>query len=201
MRNSRSAGWATAAVSRRSPTCVTGARRAEATLVDQGTTNGLPVHPGLLDAALQATAACLVYQLLDGAFVPLAFDEVVLLRDARPFAASRVAVWLERDGGTRPDTIRATLRLFANDGEAVMEVRGMTLRRLAKPPLDAAPEAGGTDRARDRMDAGRCRRRAGRSGRRLAAGGHTRALCGARSQIRARRRRRDARARRRGRGQ
>ncbi|MGS1076092.1 SDR family NAD(P)-dependent oxidoreductase [Burkholderia glumae] len=119
-----------------------GARRAEATLVDQGTTNGLPVHPGLLDAALQATAACLVYQLLDGAFVPLAFDEVVLLRDARPFAASRVAVWLERDGGTRPDTIRATLRLFANDGEAVMEVRGMTLRRLAKPPLDAAPEAG-----------------------------------------------------------
>ncbi|KVL12891.1 type I polyketide synthase [Burkholderia ubonensis] len=117
-----------------------GAHRAEATLLDQGTTNGLTVHPGLLDAALQATAACLVYQLRDGAFVPLAFDEVVLSRDTRPFAASRVAVWLDRDGDAQPDTIRATLRLFADDGAPVMEVRGMTLRRLAEPAA-AAPEA------------------------------------------------------------
>ncbi|MGG1944880.1 type I polyketide synthase [Trinickia sp. NRRL B-1857] len=117
-----------------------GARRAEATLVDQGTTNGLAVHPGLLDAALQTTAACLVYQQRDGAFVPLAFDEVVLSRDARPFAASRVAVWLDRDSDAQPDTIRATLRLFSDDDAPVMEVRGMTLRRLAQPALDAAPE-------------------------------------------------------------
>ncbi|KVT85288.1 hypothetical protein WK59_12225 [Burkholderia ubonensis] len=117
-----------------------GAHRAEATLLDQGTTNGLTVHPGLLDAALQATAACLVYQLRDGAFVPLAFDEVVLSRDTRPFAASRVAVWLDRDDDAQPDTIRATLRLFADDGAPVMEVRGMTLRRLAEPAA-AAPEA------------------------------------------------------------
>ncbi|MGZ2749831.1 type I polyketide synthase [Burkholderia stagnalis] len=118
-----------------------GTHRAEATLAGCATANGLAVHPGLLDAALQATAACLTYQLRDGAFVPLAFDEVVLSRGARPFTASRVAVWLDRDSDAQPDTIRASLRLFADDGAPVMEVRGMTLRRLAEPPPEAGADA------------------------------------------------------------
>ncbi|WDD90201.1 SDR family NAD(P)-dependent oxidoreductase (plasmid) [Burkholderia sp. FERM BP-3421] len=110
-----------------------GKHRAEATLIDGAPENGLAVHPGLLDAALQATAACLTYQQRDGAFVPLAFDEIVLCQDARPFTASQVAVWLDCDGSAQTDTIRASLCLFGAGRTPVMMVRGMTLRRLADP--------------------------------------------------------------------
>jgi amino acid adenylation domain-containing protein len=98
---------------------------------------GLLVHPGLLDAALQATAACGAYQALQGAFVPLAFDAIVRHGGDEPFLPASVRVRLQ---SANADSLRADLRLLDAAGQVVMDVAGMTLRRLqdqADPALAA----------------------------------------------------------------
>ena len=92
--------------------------------------SGMLVHPGLLDAALQATAACGRYQRLQGAFVPLAFDAVVWHQRHQPFRPSRVTAHLDAVATPNSDTIQANLRIFSHNEEPLMEIVGMTLRRL-----------------------------------------------------------------------
>jgi amino acid adenylation domain-containing protein len=113
----------------------------EAMVAGEKTAAGMLIHPGLLDAALQAAAACRSYQQRSGAFVPLAFQSVIWHQPQQRFKPSSVQVQL--DVAETPDTVRANLRIFADDGEPMLDVIGMTLRRLdeavlAEPVIEPA---------------------------------------------------------------
>jgi phthiocerol/phenolphthiocerol synthesis type-I polyketide synthase E len=102
-----------------------------------GDLDGLPLHPALLDAATGV-----VQSLGTGAYLPLAYEEVVV---HGPLPRRLWSHFRLQEGGTG-ETLAGDLSLLDEEGWERVAIRGFTLRRLdpavLPPPLAAAGLSG-----------------------------------------------------------
>lgn len=97
----------------------------------------LPIHPLLLDGCLQLIAASPATRAAgQGSYLPFAIDQVILSGAFSRHARANVSV---RSAG--PDTLVADIRAEATDGQSVLMLKGLHLRRVA---ASLALTAGGT---------------------------------------------------------
>ena len=95
--------------------------------------DGCRINPALLDACFQALGAALPETQLQGVYVPVDMDQLVL---AGPVgSAVRCHVVLQSDPRADAETLRADIHLFAPSAHAVGFVRGLTLKRATPQRL------------------------------------------------------------------
>jgi acyl transferase domain-containing protein/acyl-CoA synthetase (AMP-forming)/AMP-acid ligase II/acyl carrier protein/SAM-dependent methyltransferase len=109
---------------------------------DCGKTAGESLHPALLDGALQTLVTLLPADATndqDGAYVPVAFDEVHVSA-ALP---SRLFAYAMREpGGVRgsDEVLRADILLADSDGLVIASLRGVSVRRMPLQPRSVAED-------------------------------------------------------------
>ncbi|SFK44369.1 type I polyketide synthase [Falsiroseomonas stagni] len=101
----------------------------------EGTPAIAPLHPALLDACFQALGATFSGQGESGAFLPLAIDAVAL---HKPHAGP-VRAWVRARPATGGGVATGDVEIMDPDGNPVMTVTGLTIRRIeAGPASDPA---------------------------------------------------------------
>jgi acyl transferase domain-containing protein/acyl-CoA synthetase (AMP-forming)/AMP-acid ligase II/acyl carrier protein len=88
------------------------------------------IHPVLLEACLQVLLAALPPEILESAYLPIAFESIRFVpgRSRRFWVFAR----LQEDEQVSPDEIKGEFCLFDEDGSVVLEAEGVSIRRVDK---------------------------------------------------------------------